>query len=840
MSTAPDPLADDELPDTPPTEPWREFLAAPLVPLAVAATLGLVADRFVGVPSVIGLSVAVGGLVGWFVFRAREWALVWAWVSVVGLAAFYHHAHRHEFPPTDVARFARAEVVILKVRGTLVEEPFTRRANTTDPLAPPRRRAVDVTVLDISEADTTAGWQPCTGRVRLWVDRDDPALPPLNGLRAGDTVQAVGRFHLPDVSGNPGERDQRSDYLDRGWRGDLRVSDSSAGVVRLDAGGWSHHRVLGWVRQRSAAAIDGSVGEAQSPVGKALLLGDTNALDRTEWDAYTRTGVVHVLAISGQHLMLLAGFVWLVLSGGGMIRPRAAWVVAAVVIGYALLTGLRPSALRAAVMVAAVCGSVILRRPVNTPNGFALAWLVVIGVNPTAAFDLGCRLSFVSVFALVWGVGRWVKPRKKTPIEKLIDASRSWPEKAIRAVMSWVALAYVVNAALFVVNTPLLVAEQNIVSPVSLLVGPPLVLLISVALLCGFLLMLFAGVPLVAELFALFTRWALAAAEWCVHTADRLPLGSVYLPGLPAWWLVGFYGIVGVIVLRGWRVMKWWNLALPAWVFVAVLLPGPEKPPDELRTAFLSVGHGGCVVMETPDGRCLLYDCGTTSGPDAVRRVIAPYLWSRGIRRVDELFVSHADGDHFNGIGELVRRFPVGRVTFTPSFTEKPAVDVAEVVDILKRANVPIRVVSAGQRFEAGDVTFEVLHPPAVGPPGVENERSLVLVVRHAGHVILLTGDLEKAGSERVLSLAPTPADVLMAPHHGSRAAYPSRLRTWADPKCVLVSRGNLYSNTVTQNETGVPTWDTFTHGTLTVRSNPTGITVEGHKSGLREVIRGK
>lgn len=838
MSTAPDPLAADELPDTPPPPPWREFAAAPLMPVAIAATVGLVADRYVGVPGVVGLGVTAGGLVGWFVFRARPLALVWLWVACGGLAAFLHHAHRSEFPPTDIARFARLEPVILKVRGTLADEPTTRRANTTDPLAPVRRGEVDVSTLDVSEAETAAGWQPCTGRVRLWVDRDQPESLPLNGLRAGDAVQAVGRFHVPEPPGGPGERDQTRDYLDRGWRGDLRVSDTTAAVVRIDAGGWNLNRLLGWVRHHSNAAIDRFLGESQAPVGKALLLGDSVALDRSEWDAYARTGVLHVLAISGQHLVLLAGFAWLTLQLGGMSRPHAAWVVAAVVFGYAVLTGLRPSALRAAVMVAAVCGAVVLRRPVNGANSFALAWLAVLGVNPAAPFDLGCRLSFVSVFVLVWGVGRWVQPRKKTPLERLIDESRSLPEKALRAVARWVGVAYLVNAVLFAANTPLLVAEQNIASPVGLLVGPPLVLLTSIALVSGFLLLLLAWVPVVGDLFGAVTRGSLAAAEQCVHWADGVTGGSVYLPPLPGWWLVGFYSLVSVIVLRGWREAKWFVLAVPVWVLVAAVWPGPTKPADELRMAFLSVGHGGCVVLETPDGRCLLYDCGTTSGPDAVRRVIAPYLWNRGIRRVDELFVSHADADHFNGIGELVRRFPVGRVTFTPSFAEKPAADVAEVVRVLKAAAVPIRVVNAGQRFEAGEVSFEVLHPPVVGPSGVENERSLVLVVRHAGHTMLLTGDLEKAGTARVLSLPPTPADVLFAPHHGSKSAFPQGLRTWATPKCVLVSRGNLFGNTISDRDTGVPTWDTFTHGTLTLRSHPTGLTVEGHKNGLREVVR--
>jgi competence protein ComEC len=135
---------------------------------------------------------------------------------------------------------------------------------------------------------------------------------------------------------------------------------------------------------------------------------------------------------------------------------------------------------------------------------------------------------------------------------------------------------------------------------------------------------------------------------------------------------------------------------------------------------------------------------------------------------------------------------------------------------------------------------FEVLHPPADGPPGAENERSLVLAVRHAGHTILLTGDLEKAGMSRVLGLPPVPADILQAPHHGSRAAFAAGLREWARPRWVIVSRGDLYSNTVTDADTGVPTWDTHTHGTVTVRSHPSGLTVEAFRTGRAEVVRGR
>ncbi len=835
MDLSPDP---DPPPPDPPV-PWREFAAAPLVPVALAVTFGLIADRYVGMPTLSGFAVAAAGLIGWAVFRAKSFAIVWLWVAFAGLAAAYHHAHRHEFPPDDIARFARPEPVILKVRGVLADEPTTRKHNTTDPLAPARRTDLDVCTLDVTGVETPAGWQPASGTVRLWVDRDVPASsPPLNGLRAGDMVQAVGRFAVPQPPGNPGERDYFDHSLDRRIRGDLRVSDTTAAVVRLDAGGWSLTRLLTWVRSRSTATLTDLLGESQAPIGRALLLGDGTAMDRTEWDAFVRTGVVHVLAISGQHLVLLAAFVWVALAAVGVPRRKAAWVVAAVVIGYAVLTGLRPSALRAAVMVSAVCGAIVLRRPVFAANSFALAWLAVVAANPADAFDLGCKLSFLTVFALVWGVGRWVVPKPLSPLERLIEESRSLPEKLIRRAFRVVFMAYAITFALFAVNAPLLIAEQNIVSPVSLLVGPPLVLLTSVALLCGFLLLLLAPVPLVADILAALTRWSLALSERCVHFADEMPGGSVYLPGIPTWWLVGFYLCVVAVVLLGWRHSRRFQLAALAWVLIGLVVPSVNRPTDELRVAFLAVGHGQCVVMETPDGRCLVYDAGTTAGPDAVRRVIAPYLWHRGVRRIDEVFVSHADADHFNGLAQLVQRFPVGRVTFTPSFAERPTREVDETIAVLKRADIPIRVVHAGQSFAAGDVTFEVLHPPLDGPPGVENERSLVLAVRHAGHTLLLTGDLEKAGTSRVLGLPAVPADILQAPHHGSRAAFPTALKTWARPRWVIVSRGDLYSNTVTDADTGVPTWDTHTNGTVTVRSHPGGLTVEAFRTGQVEVVR--
>src|SRR5262249_29844726 len=155
-------------------------------------------------------------------------------------------------------------------------------------------------------------------------------------------------------------------------------------------------------------------------------------------------------------------------------------------------------------------------------------------------------------------------------------------------------------------------------------------------------------------------------------------------------------------------------------------------PADEMRCTFLAVGHGGCVVVETPDGRTLLYDAGAVGGPDCTRRQIAPFLWHRGGRRPDGGVLSPADPDHLTGLPRLLARSPVARAPGTRTSAERDRAGAGATRAERGRRAARVRVVSAGDRLQCGDVTIEVLHPPPSGPAGNENARSMVLAVRHA------------------------------------------------------------------------------------------------------------
>ena len=834
-----DPLTTaDPLPKpTPPA--WVAFADAPLVPFALAASAGLLLDRYAGLPFDATLIAAGVAVVAWFLVQNRSpVAAGLLWLAVAGAAAAHHHWHRHGHPPDDIRAIADETPKVVKLRGVILEEPIAQKRNP-DPLAPVRRTETESFPLDVTAVFHESGWRTASGMVRVRVERD-PEQP--SDVRCGGTVEIIGRLSKPRPPGSPGERDAVAVALDRRIRGNVQVIGGSAGVVRIESGGWSVSRVIAEVRGYGTRVLRESLPNADAGVARALLLGDGSGMERREWEAFIRTGVVHVLVISGQHLAILGGVVWFLFVAAGVPNRRAAWGVAAVVVAYALITGLRPSSTRAAVMVSAVCGAVILRRPTHAANSFALAWLVVLLMNPAEPFDLGCRLSFLSVFVLVWLCARWLKPQPLSPLDELIDESRPPWVRNLRSVARAMALLFAVNAILTAANAPLLMTEVNVVSPIGLLVGPLLVLASAVALVSGFALLVFAPVPLLGDLAALVTRFSLRACNSLVNSAAEVPGGSVYVCGLPTWWLVGFYLLLAGVVLLNWADGRLCLVALAGWVLVALVMPLAQRPAEELRAAFLSVGHGACIVMETPDGRCLVYDAGSSGGPDAVRRVVAPYLWHRGIRRIDELFLSHADADHFNGIDELLKRFAVGRITMTPSFAQKPTPEVAAGMLAIRKYRIEVRNAVAGDRFTAGEVAIDVLHPPP-GPFGAaENERSLVLLVRHAGHSLLLTGDLEKSGTGRLLSLPPIPADVLLAPHHGSSAAFPEALRHWAAPKLVVVSRANLYANAVGDGigGPGVPVWDTHSAGTVTVRSHRGGLIAETFRTGeTRVIVRG-
>lgn len=811
----------------------RSIWRSPLVPAALALTAGIWLDRQLSLPLLVSLIAAVASLAAWFCARASPHhglPLVYLALADAAFGAAYHHYRRDIYAADDIFQYAKDEPALAQLRGVLDEEPIHHRPPPDDLLGSRPRTGDTVTVLRVQKIRSGGNWLPASGRVRVVGVEDWPEL------HCGDEVEVVGQLVRVGAPGNPGEFDFASHLRDQGIRTLLTARKTPQAVTRIELGWPKSFR--GWlevIRGRGVQILRETLPQHQHELASALLLGEEASMPRAEWDKYIRTGVLHVLAISGQHLVILAGFLWFALPRLGVRQRHGAWIVAFVLLSYALLTGGRPPALRSAITVCAACGGLILRRRVLSANLFALSWLAVALLNPMDLFTSGCQLSFLSVAVLYWGM-RPLEQHKKDPLDRLIDEARP-PWQRWLGRLGWRILeSYIVTLVIWLAITPLAASRYQLLSPAGLLLGPPLIILTTIALFVGFLLLLFGilCLPLTGFL-ALLVQGSLAACELLVDAVDRIPCSHIYIGSIPHWWLWLFYlGLLAVLtqetLRRRWR---WAGLAALGWLCAGLAAGAARMPSDELQCTFLAVGHGGCTVMETPDGRTILYDAGSLVGPDVTRRQIAPFLWHRGIHRLDEVIFSHADLDHFNGIVALLDRFAIGQVTCTPTFADKPTLGVQFALRTLHERNIPTRIVKAGDRLTAGDVAMEVLHPPPIGPAGNENARSLVLLVRHAGHAILLTGDLEGKGLQRVLSELPPlprPIEVLMAPHHGSHLANTADLAQWARPRAVVSCQGRPPLAREVRHRyqrVGAQVLDTHQHGAITVRSHASGIVIE-------------
>lgn len=442
---------------------WR----APLVPLALAATAGIVLDRYAAVPLEWSGVAALVGVAAWLLTRRqRGLALLYLWTAVAAAGAAYHHAWMNLYAPGDIGHLVTDEGRPVRVRGVIVEEPTVHWQQANDPLRSMPRSDPTLATLRLSELHGRDDWEAVSGRVRLVV------AAKLGEVHVGDEVEVVGRLRPPRGAANPGEFDYEEHLRDQRIRAVLVVQKTGDGVTRL-AEGW-RGSVAGWlavVRAWGQERLQATLPPDTSGVAAALLLGDGSTMTSADWDKYIRTGVIHVLAISGQHLVVLAFFLWLVLRVFGVRQRRGAWFVALFLLGYALLTGGRPPVLRSAVTVCAACGGLILGRPVLAANTFALAWLVVAALNPTDNFSAGCQLSFLAVAILYWGAALWTRPRD--PLERLIDEARPAWQRALLWFGRAALASYLITLVIWLAAAPLVAARYHLVSPVGVLLGPP-------------------------------------------------------------------------------------------------------------------------------------------------------------------------------------------------------------------------------------------------------------------------------------------------------------------------------------------------------------------------------
>jgi competence protein ComEC len=610
-------------------------------------------------------------------------------------------------------------------------------------------------------------------------DPRDGDKQPVPELHPGERWELTVRLRRPHGNANPEGFDYEAWLLEQRLRATGSVRAGRMLEPFVGSPNALVQRARGWLRSRILAALPD---KPYAGVIIALVIGDQRAVSQSDWQVFNRTGIGHLVSISGLHITMVAGLVAALVSALWrrsfflfqdlpLLLPAqkvAALAGAITALAYVLLAGFGVPAQRTLYMLSVVCIALWCGRMTSVSHVLCAALAAVVLLDPWAVLWPGFWLSFGAVATIVYAsAGR---------LEQL-----AMPQS--RYGRWWAALRagahtqYVVTLGL-VPLTMLLFAQISLVSPIANAVAIPLVsLLVTPLALVGSIM----PMPLAA--------WILGCAHWLIET---LAVVLAWLSGLPqavwaaprpSWWMFAsaLIGTLWLLMPRGWPA-RW----LGAVGLLPLLLNTPTHPgTGEVWITALDIGQGNALLIETEAHR-LLYDTGPAYGPesDAGSRVILPYLRMRGIAKLDAMMISHSDTDHSGGALAVLGALPVTWVS-----TSLPA-DHA----IVKAAPRHARCL-AGQAWTWEGVRFEILHPVAAVYESTKwkpNAHSCTLKITAGGRSVLLAGDIEAVQEAELVErdASRLRADVLLAPHHGSGTSSTVEFLNAVHPRIALFQVG--------------------------------------------------
>lgn len=543
----------------------------------------------------------------------------------------------------------------------------------------------------------------------------------------------------------------------------------------------------------------------------ALLTGDRSGLEDDLYDDMGLAGTRHIVAVSGMHVGILAGFLLLLRR-----KKLAAFLGLPLLLGFGLCVGLSASVVRAIVMQAFLLFAPVFDRENDPPTSLLTALLLVLLPNPRAILDAGLQLSFGSaagillfsehILGAMWG-SRWCK---------LLRGKPGWWNGAVRTVLSSIAA----SLSVIPLTLPLQVYYFELFSLVSPLSAAVLVPLLPLAFSLGVLAALASllWLPL-GMLLARPLGWLLRGCIALTRLLAGIPFAAVSSRNVYLLiFLIGLYAVALCLLLSrqpgSFRLAGW---SLAGLFILCVFLSVYENDRAALTMTALDVGQGQCVCFQS-GGRAALYDCGGEQNP---AETAVQFLQGSGHRSIDFLAVSHYDADHAGGVPRLLRRLRVGTL-FLPETPDESGMQ-AEILDAAERAGCEVRFVTEDLTLPFGGA-LAFLYAPV--NEGEGNDASIAARFAYGDFDMLLTGDMGVTAEKKLIyEHQLQKVEVIVAGHHGAAASTGTGFLNILLPRLVLISAGedNSYGHPAQETldrirKTGAQVYRTDQCGSITVR----------------------
>ncbi len=527
--------------------------------------LGIIADRFTNIPiGVWWLAALVALLAWWFAPKSigRTAMLV---LAVAATTAVWHQWHWNYFAVDHIWRCSQFDNQPCAVEVVALESPTRCLAAVPSPY-----RAIPSTEESRLEVRCTrirngVEWQPTSGLALLTIDGV------LSDINRGDRMVVFAQFAQPKPASNPGDFDYQK-HLRADRQLVVLLTRFTDCVERVEQGNaLSILRQIDWLRSYWSDQLWTLLPPQRAAMASALLLGAEGALPRDDTIRFRTTGTTHVLVVSGLHTSIVVGLLFAAVRLGWLRNKSGLLAVVWLAIGFAVLTGMNPPVVRAAVLIVLAALATLHGRRVLSYNSLGVALVVVLALNPAELFRTGTQLSFLCVITLV-AFGEWLFGRRRDdPLDRLLLSADPWWWRGGRTVTLSIWNTTVASGCVWLVSLPLIICAYGIVTPIAVVISPVLFLLLWIVLISGFAMLLASLCSAsLAGAVALLNNLSIGWLDSLVSWSNDMPLGHFWTFGPSVWWVVGVYAIGGLLwqvaprMLGGHR----WLRLLAIWTLV--------------------------------------------------------------------------------------------------------------------------------------------------------------------------------------------------------------------------------------------------------------------------------
>ena len=648
-------------------------------------------------------------------------------------------------------------------------------------------------ILKIKESDLFAG---CNLNNDVDID-----LSELSRILYGRKISCTGSFEAFDGELNPGQFDANAYYKNEGYTGILDAKD-----IRLvkEEESFSPDIYLHRLNLAISEKYKKILGDKNAGSLSAMVLGDKRGLDEEIKELYQENSISHLLSISGLHISLLGGAVFLFLRRLKVSFRFPLITSSIILIIYGAFTGFSVSTSRAIVMMSVLFISFVIGKSYDLPSGLALAALILIVMNHRVIYQSGFLLSFFAVIGIFYIM----------PELLYIFKVDIYHKKGIIKGLHLLLASVISSISVLLATLPIVLNNFYEVSLTGILLNIIVIPLMSLVVITG---LLGGFVALVSEILGSFllgiTHYILNLYTLFCRLGDRLTFLRLII-GKPDKWQIVLYYLILVIVFyflalkrrenklrslknnlpEGYNTSK--RIVVTGLMTFTSFLIIAYKP-REFSINMLDIGQGDCFVVNDGNNDIYISDCGSTTVQNVGKTRLLPFLKSKGWGKVDTIFISHMDKDHVNGVNDLLKcaEITIGRIIISASYKSDKlnCAELEELKELAKMRDIKLFYMKKGDEIVGKDISFRCIYPTGEEDIEDQNEASIVMRMDYKGLSMLFTGDIAGSTEEKIIDSSDEnilDCDILKVCHHGSKNSSTDDFLKKVSPKLYLISCG--------------------------------------------------